>query len=102
MSDEADMRAAQARSADQTFEGWQKLSWRERRARRLDRWRRPAGVAFVSDEARAAYEERIDLFIDALGGAVTFRLLQGHAPLDARFTKGLIQLLLKGCAKEGR
>jgi AcrR family transcriptional regulator len=43
----------------------------------------------------------IDLFIDALGGAVTFRLLQGHAPLTTRFTNALIGLLLDGCgAKE--
>ena len=39
----------------------------------------------------------IDLFIDALGGAVTFRLLQGHAPLTTKFTTALIQLLLSGC-----
>jgi AcrR family transcriptional regulator len=40
----------------------------------------------------------IDLFIDALGGAVTFRLLQGHAPLTTRFTNALIMLLLAGCS----
>ena len=39
----------------------------------------------------------IDLFIDALGGATTFRLLQGHAPLTTRFTTALITLLLEGC-----
>ncbi|MDP8979383.1 MAG: TetR/AcrR family transcriptional regulator [Acidobacteriota bacterium] len=39
----------------------------------------------------------IDLFIDALGGAVTFRLLQGHAPLTTKFTDALILLLLNGC-----
>lgn len=39
----------------------------------------------------------IDLVIDALGGAVTFRLLQGHAPLNTRFTKGLVELILEGC-----
>jgi AcrR family transcriptional regulator len=45
----------------------------------------------------------IDLFIDALGGAVTFRLLQGHAPLTTRFTNALIMLLLAGCGtKESR
>jgi AcrR family transcriptional regulator len=45
----------------------------------------------------------IDLFIDALGGAVTFRLLQGHAPLTTKFMDGLIRLLLNGCAaKEPR
>ena len=40
----------------------------------------------------------IDLFIDALGGAVTFRLLQSHAPLTTRFTNALIMLLLAGCS----
>jgi AcrR family transcriptional regulator len=39
----------------------------------------------------------IDLVIDALGGAVTFRLLQGHAPLSTSFKNGLIRLLLVGC-----
>lgn len=39
----------------------------------------------------------IDLVIDALGGATTFRLLQGHAPLTAKFTDALVALLLSGC-----
>lgn len=39
----------------------------------------------------------VNLVIDALGGAVTFRLLQGHAPLNARFTKALVDLILEGC-----
>jgi predicted nucleotidyltransferase len=39
----------------------------------------------------------VDLVIDALGGAVTFRLLQRHAPLSARFTDALVDLLLSGC-----
>src|SRR5690242_9500164 len=39
----------------------------------------------------------IDLFIDALGGATTFRLLQGHAPLNAAFAGALVNLLLEGC-----
>ena len=43
----------------------------------------------------------IDLFIDTLGGAVTFRLLQGHAPLTTRFTSGVIELLLGGCRVKG-
>jgi AcrR family transcriptional regulator len=42
----------------------------------------------------------VDLVIDALGGAVTFRLLQGHAPLTKRFTDGLVALVLSGCATE--
>ena len=41
----------------------------------------------------------VDLVIDALGGAVTFRLLQGHAPLTAKFTERLVKLLLAGCGK---
>jgi hypothetical protein len=45
----------------------------------------------------------VDVFIDALGGAVTFRLLQGHAPLTTKFTHALIALLLDGCTtKEKR
>jgi AcrR family transcriptional regulator len=39
----------------------------------------------------------IDLVIDALGGAVTFRLLQGHAPLTKKFTDALVALVLSGC-----
>ena len=39
----------------------------------------------------------VDLVIDALGGAVTFRLLQGHAPINRRFTTALINLVLSGC-----
>jgi AcrR family transcriptional regulator len=45
----------------------------------------------------------IDLFIDALGGATTFRLLQGHAPLNVAFAAALVRLLLDGCRiKEAR
>jgi AcrR family transcriptional regulator len=40
----------------------------------------------------------IDVIIDALGGAVTFRLLQGHAPLTTKFTNALIKLLLQGAS----
>jgi len=39
----------------------------------------------------------IDLVIDALGGAVTFRLLQGHAPLKRKSTDALVNLVLSGC-----
>jgi AcrR family transcriptional regulator len=41
----------------------------------------------------------VDLVIDALGGAVTFRLLQGHAPLTAKFVDALVTLLLSGCGQ---
>lgn len=44
----------------------------------------------------------VDLVIDALGGAVTFRLLQGHAPLTARFTAALVDLVLSGCRAASR
>jgi AcrR family transcriptional regulator len=39
----------------------------------------------------------IDLIIDAIGGAVTFRLMQGHAPLTRKFTHALVALVLHGC-----
>ncbi len=39
----------------------------------------------------------IDLVIDALGGATTFRLLQGHAPLSRKFADALVNLVLSGC-----
>jgi AcrR family transcriptional regulator len=45
-------------------------------------------------------ETNIDLVIDALGGAVTFRLLQRHAPLNNHFVDALVGLVLNGC-KEG-
>lgn len=42
----------------------------------------------------------VDLVIDAIGGAITFRLLQGHAPINRRFTDNLIDLVLSGCRRE--
>ena len=39
----------------------------------------------------------VDLVIDALGGATTFRLLQGHAPLSRKFADGVVELVLSGC-----
>jgi len=39
----------------------------------------------------------IDLVIDALGGATTFRLLQRHAPLSRKFADDLVNLVLSGC-----
>jgi len=39
----------------------------------------------------------VDLVIDALGGAMTFRLLQGHAPLSRKFADDLVTLVLSGC-----
>ena len=40
----------------------------------------------------------IDLVIDAIGGATTFRLLQGHAPLTGKFAESLVHLVLSGCS----
>jgi AcrR family transcriptional regulator len=39
----------------------------------------------------------IDLVIDAIGGAMTFRLLQRHAPLTTAFADALVDLVLAGC-----
>ena len=44
----------------------------------------------------------VDLVIDVIGGATTFRLLQGHAPLSKRFTDDLIGLVLTGCQRSPR
>jgi AcrR family transcriptional regulator len=44
----------------------------------------------------------VDLVIDAIGGAVTFRLLQGHAPLSRKFTDALVELVLSGCRNKPR
>ena len=44
----------------------------------------------------------IDLVIDVIGGATTFRLLQGHAPLTKRFTGDLVDLVLSGCRRPSR
>jgi hypothetical protein len=51
--------------------------------------------AIARGELRA--DTDVDLVIDAIGGAVTFRLLQGHAPLSPRFTAALVELVLSGC-----
>ncbi len=44
----------------------------------------------------------IDLVIDVLGGATTFRLMQGHAPLSKKFTESLIKLVLHGCSTKAK
>jgi len=51
------------------------------------------------DRGELRKDTNIDLVIDALGGAVTFRLLQSHAPLNKSFTHSLVQLLLAGCSE---
>jgi AcrR family transcriptional regulator len=47
-------------------------------------------------------ETDIDLVIDVIGGATTFRLLQGHAPLSKKFTEDLVDLVLTGCRRKVR
>lgn len=42
----------------------------------------------------------VDLVIDALGGATTFRLLQRHAPLSRKFAAALVTLVLSGCRSD--
>jgi AcrR family transcriptional regulator len=66
--------------------------------RRRELTRRVLQRAIERGQIRADTE--IDLVIDAIGGAVTFRLLQGHAPLSARFTAALVELVLSGCRRE--
>lgn len=51
--------------------------------------------AMQRGELRAGTD--IDLVIDALGGATTFRLLQRHAPLSRKFAYSLVTLVLNGC-----
>jgi len=43
----------------------------------------------------------VDLVIDVIGGATTFRLLQRHAPLTKTFTDALVTLVLSGCLAQG-
>jgi len=51
---------------DAMFDGWDRLKWRERRARRLRRWIGARDVPFATASAKAAYAERIQLLIDVL------------------------------------
>ena len=44
----------------------------------------------------------LDLVIDLLGGATTFRLLQGHAPLNRKFAENLVALVLAGAGTSRR
>jgi AcrR family transcriptional regulator len=63
--------------------------------RRREVTRRVLKRAIQRGELRA--DTDIDLVIDALGGAATFRLLQGHAPLTPKFADALVRLVLSGC-----
>lgn len=63
--------------------------------RRRELTRRVLKRAIHRGEIRA--DTDIDLVIDALGGATTFRLLQRHAPLSRKFADALVALVLSGC-----
>lgn len=64
--------------------------------RRRELTRKVLGRALARGELREGTD--LDLVIDALGGAMTFRLLQGHAPLNSKFASDLVRLVLSGCA----
>jgi AcrR family transcriptional regulator len=64
------------------------------------------------DQARPVFERaiergdiragvRVDVALDLLFGALYHRLLQGHAPLDARFVADAVDTLLAGIAAPG-
>jgi AcrR family transcriptional regulator len=63
--------------------------------RRRELTRRVLKRAIHRGEIRA--DTDVDLVIDALGGAATFRLLQRHAPLSRKFADALVTLVLSGC-----
>jgi AcrR family transcriptional regulator len=63
--------------------------------RRRELTRRVLKRAIHRGEIRAQTD--VDLVIDALGGATTFRLLQRHAPLSRKFADALVMLVLSGC-----
>jgi AcrR family transcriptional regulator len=63
--------------------------------RRRELTRRVLKRAIHREEIRA--DTDVDLVIDALGGATTFRLLQRHAPLSRKFADALVTLVLSGC-----
>jgi AcrR family transcriptional regulator len=55
-------------------------------------------LAQAMDRGELNPDTDIDVVIDAIGGAVTFRLMQGHAPLTKKFTDALVTLVLHGCS----
>jgi AcrR family transcriptional regulator len=64
-------------------------------ARRRELTRRVLKRAIHRGEIRAGTD--VDLVIDTIGGATTFRLLQRHAPLSRKFADALVTLVLSGC-----
>ena len=63
------------------------------------RERRPA-TRVLADDASGQHvvleAHAVDTALDAIYGALFFRLLLGHAPLDTRFVKRLLDVTLRG------
>lgn len=61
--------------------------------------RRAEGLALLErarDEGELRRDVDCEVVVDALYGPLFFRLLLGHAPLDARFTDALLEHVLRG------
>ena len=61
--------------------------------------RRDEGRQLLEDARRSGeirHDGDIDTAVDAIYGALFFRLLLGHAPLDTRFVKRLLDVTLRG------
>jgi AcrR family transcriptional regulator len=54
------------------------------------------------DRGEIRRDTDIELVIDVIGGATMFRLLQGHAPLNRKFSDALVELALSGCRQRRR
>ena len=61
-----DVVGAPGAAADPMFEDWQDLTWRQRRARRFERWLRPPGVELRGEDTKRLYEARVQGVIDAV------------------------------------
>lgn len=57
---------APGEAADSIFEGWQDLTWRQRRERRFEQWLRPPGVEFAGEDKKRLYQARVQGVIDAV------------------------------------
>lgn len=53
-------------ASDVMFDGWEGLSWEERRERRFQRWLSGRGVEFADDSARQRYRQRVQCLYDAI------------------------------------
>ena len=53
-------------SAGTIFDGWEELTWRERRERRFARWLSPPGVEFAGQEQKRLYQARVQGVVDAI------------------------------------